>query len=119
MLLHLQFPATACEDSSSASLIIRNSSTSSSQMFEFGVPQGSCLKVRGWTQWRWYQPNLHGAIAVAWFVLMSCQCTRSVTAALLPLLHRSNAVLLCATPCCVLPGTRSRRAWACWPFSPA
>jgi hypothetical protein len=43
----LQFPATTCEDSSSASLIIRNSSTNGSRLFEFGVPQGSFLKVCG------------------------------------------------------------------------
>lgn len=46
-VLCLQFPATACEDSSSASLIIRNSSTDGSRLFEFGVPQGSFLKVCG------------------------------------------------------------------------
>lgn len=46
--LPLQFPATAYEDSSSASLVIRNSSSDCSQLFEFGVPQGSFLKVGRW-----------------------------------------------------------------------
>jgi hypothetical protein len=43
----LQFPATACEDSSSASLIVRNTSSDCSSVFEFGVPTGSHIKV-GW-----------------------------------------------------------------------
>jgi hypothetical protein len=41
----MQFPATAHEDSSSASFIMRNSSSGCSQLFEFGVPQGSYLRV--------------------------------------------------------------------------
>lgn len=43
----MQFPATACEDSSSASLIVRNSSSDCSSVFEFGVPSASHIKVCG------------------------------------------------------------------------
>jgi hypothetical protein len=42
----LQFPATAVNDAASASVILRNSSSSTSQLFEFGVPAGSWLQVR-------------------------------------------------------------------------
>lgn len=100
VLLHVQFPATVCEDSSSASLVIRNSSTSSSQVFEFGVPQGSCLKVRSWTQSHCYQPSLHRATAVTCRAqALSVSRTCCYCPPLVPLLHCSNAVLLCAPPC--------------------
>jgi hypothetical protein len=42
----MQFPATAVNDAASASVILRNSSSSASQLFEFGVPAGSWLQVR-------------------------------------------------------------------------
>jgi hypothetical protein len=45
-LFCLQFPATAVNDAASASVILRNSSSSTSQLFEFGVPAGSWLQVR-------------------------------------------------------------------------
>lgn len=45
--LLLQFPATAVGDNSSASVVLRNSSSSATYEFEVGVPQGSYLQVGG------------------------------------------------------------------------
>lgn len=76
----LQFPATACKDSSSASLIVRNTSSDCSSVFEFGVPLGSHIKVG------WGLALLHflgGDIAAAFClaahgdVLVPCACQQS------------------------------------------
>ncbi|WIA22675.1 hypothetical protein OEZ85_001086 [Tetradesmus obliquus] len=41
---NIKFPATAVGDAASASVILRNSSSSASQLFEFGVPAGSWMQ---------------------------------------------------------------------------
>jgi hypothetical protein len=41
----MQFPATAAGDSSSVSVVARNTSAAAAHMFEFGVPHGSHLQV--------------------------------------------------------------------------